>query len=86
MSVKFNGEESTLFPLVGGGPQGSWTGQASYIISSDDNADSVPEDDRYKFCDDLSILELIMLGDALTEYNFMDHVASDVGVDQQFLP
>lgn len=27
-----------------------------------------------------------MLGDALTEYNFMDHVASDVGVDQQFLP
>ena len=86
MSVKFNGQESSLFTLVGGGPQGSWSGQQSYIISSDDNADCVPEDDRYKFCDDLSILELIMLGDALTEYNFWEHVASDVGVDQRFLP
>ena len=71
---------------MAGGPQGSWSGQASYIIASDDNADCVPEDDQYKFCDDLSILELIMLGDVLTEYNFMEHVASDVGVDQLFLP
>ena len=68
-----------------GGPQGSWSGQQSYIISSDDNADCVPEDDQYKYCDDLSILELLLLGDALTEYNFMEHVASDVGVDQRFL-
>ena len=85
MSVKFNGQESSLFPLVGGGPQGSWTGQAAYIISSDDNADCVNEEDRFKFCDDLSILELILLADALTEYNFLEHVASDVGVDQRFL-
>ena len=34
MSVKFNGQESSLFTLVGGGPQGSWSGQQSYIISS----------------------------------------------------
>ena len=27
-----------------------------------------------------------MLGDILTEYNFFDHVASDVGVNQRFLP
>ena len=26
-----------------------------------------------------------MLGDILTEYNFLEHVASDVGVDQRFL-
>ena len=86
MTVKFNTEESSLFPLVGGGPQSSWSGQQSYIISSDDNADCVPEDDQYKYCDDLSILELLLLGDALTEYNFWEHVASDVGVDQKFLP
>jgi hypothetical protein len=86
MTVKFNTEVSSLFSLVGGGPQGSWSGQQSYIISSDDNADCVPEDDQYKYCDDLSILELLLLGDALTEYNFWEHVASDVGVDQKFLP
>ena len=85
MSVKFNGQESSLFRLVGGGPQGSWSGQASYIISSDDNADCVNEEDRFKYCDDLSMLELVMLANALTEYNFMEHVASDVGVDQRFL-
>ena len=71
---------------MGGGPQGSWTGQETYIAASNDNADCVEEDDRYKFCDDLSILELLMLGDMLTEYNFLEHVASDVGVDQRFLP
>ena len=86
MTVKFNSEESSLFPLVGGGLRGSWSGQQSYIISSDNNADCVPEDDQYKYCDDLSILELLLLGDALTEYNFWEHVASDVGVDQKFLP
>jgi hypothetical protein len=75
-----------LFPLVGGGPQGSWTGQAAYIVASDDNADCVPEDDQYKYSDDLSILELVMLADILTEYNFLDHVASDIGVDQLYLP
>ena len=86
MSVKFNDQESSLFPLVGGGPQGSWSGQASYIISSDDNADCVSEEDRFKYCDDLSILELVMLANALIEYNFLEHVASDVGMDQRYLP
>ena len=65
MSVKWNGQESSLFSLVRGGPQGSWTGQACYIVSSDDNAASVGEDDSYKYCDDLSILKLIMLANAL---------------------
>ena len=85
MTVKYNSAESSLFTLVGGGPQGSWTGQESFIVSSDDNASFVDQDDRFKYCNDLSILELIMLGDILTEYNFYQHVASDVGVDELFL-
>ena len=42
---------------------------------------------RFKFVDDLSALEklnLILLG--LTSYNFRKHVASDIGIDQKFLP
>ena len=46
MTVKWNGHEYSLFPLVGGGPQGSWTGQACYVVSSDDNDASVEEDNR----------------------------------------
>ena len=45
MTVKYNSAESSLFTLVGGGPQGSWTGQESFIVASDDNADFVNQDD-----------------------------------------
>ena len=85
MVVKYNTASSRWYDLVGGSPQGSWNGQNSYIVSSDDSADSVPQEDQYKYCDDLSILELIMIGHILTEYNFLEHVASDIGVDQKFL-
>ena len=30
-------------------------------------------------------LELVLLGDILTEYDFKQHVASDVGLNQKFL-
>ena len=86
MTCTWNGKESSLYLLVGGGPQGSWTGQECFIVASDDNAACVEEDDRYKYSDDLSILELILLADILTEYNFMEHVASDVGMDQLYIP
>jgi hypothetical protein len=75
-----------LYSLIGGGPQGSWTDQLCYITASDDNANFVNQDDRYKFSDDLNILELIMLGNILTEYDFKNHVASDIGMGEKFLP
>ena len=49
--------------------------------------DHVPEDMRFKFVDDLSILEkinLILIG--LSSYNFRNHVASDIGINQHYLP
>ena len=83
MSVKMNGEESSLHTLVAGGPQGSINGQ---ICASNDCADCVDPDDIFRYCDDLQILELITLSDILIEYDFRQHVASDVGVNQLFLP
>ena len=84
--MKFNQEESRLFKLIGGGPQGSWSGQQCFLTASNDNADFVNQEDRYKYCDDLTVLELVLLGNILTEYNFMNHVALDIGIDQRFLP
>ena len=85
MSVRFNNAESSIYNLIGGGPQGSQTGQQTYIVASDDNAYHVPQEDRFKFCDDVSMLDIVMLGDILAEYDFKQHVPSDVGVDQLYL-
>ena len=40
---------------------------------------------RFKFVDDLSILELVMLGGWLSTYNFKQHVANDIGIDEHFV-
>ena len=84
MTVKFNGEISEVLSLIGGGPQGTLLGQIMYIVLS--NADIVSPQDRYKYIDDLSILQLVLLSGLLTEYNCLEHVPSDVGIDQEFLP
>ena len=44
------------------------------------------QSDRYKYIDDLSILELVSLAGLLTDYNFNLHVASDIGIEQRYLP
>ena len=61
-------------------------GGLEYLVQSNDNADIVPPEDRFKYIDDLSILQLVCLFGLLSEYNFFQHVASDVGVDQEYLP
>ena len=47
MRVKFNGEISKLWSLIGGGPQGTLIGGIEYIAQSNDNADVVPPLDRF---------------------------------------
>ena len=40
---------------------------------------------RYKYVDDLSVLELVLLAGLLSEYNFKQNVASDIGNDEYFV-
>ena len=61
MRVKFNGALSNEYSLIGGGPQGTLLGQIEYLIQSNDSADCVDKEDRYKYIDDLTILEFILL-------------------------
>ena len=86
MQVKFDGEESEIMSLIGGRPQGTLLGQLMYLVQSNDNANVVEPEDRFKYIDDLSILQIVCLAGLLASYNFHFHVASDVGVDQLFLP
>ena len=85
MRVKFNGEVSDFLSLIGGGPQGTLLGQLAYLAQSNDNADIVLPEDRFKFIDDLSVLQLVCLSGLLTDYDFLQHVASDIGIDDQYL-
>ena len=86
MQVKFNGEVSDILTLIGGGPQGTLLGGLEYLVQSNDNADMVEPEDRFKFIDDLSLLQLVLLSGLLVEYNFYSHVASDIASDSKFLP
>ena len=86
MKVKMNGVESQQKSLIGGSPQGTILGQLMYVGASDDAASEIPEEDKLKYIDDLEILELVSISGVLIDYDFHQHVASDVGIDQQFLP
>ena len=87
MQVKWQGFLSTVRDLPGGGPQGSTTGLLEYKSQTNNNCDFVPPQKRYKWVDDLSLLEMVNLITAgLSSYNFKNHVASDIGVDQSYLP
>ena len=87
MTVKWNGSISVPRDLPGGVPQGSTFGGLSYKVNSNDNANHVQENMRFKFVDDLSTLEkLNLISVGLSSYNFKFHVASDIEIGNQFLP
>ena len=88
MKIKFNGKQAGPFDLVGGSPQGSFIGQLCYTTNSHDNTEAINiiDEDKYQYIDDLNLLELIFLADVLRQYDFFAHVASDIGIDQRFLP
>ena len=84
MRVKWHGHYSSLRDLNGGGPQGSSFGIWEYLSQSNDNADCIDEEKRFKFVDDLSFLEIIyLLSVGLSSYNVRLHVPSDVPTHNQ---
>ena len=60
MEVRFNGSSSSTHKLPGGGPQGTLVGLIEYFVQSNDNADCMEPDMRFKFVDDLTVLELVL--------------------------
>ena len=74
------------FKLIGGGPQGTLLGGIEYLVQGNDNLDSVQPEDRFKFIDDASLFQFICLAGLLVAYNCLEHIPSDVGVDQKYLP
>ena len=85
MQVRFNNCYSGVYMLPGGGAQGTLIGVISYLVQSNDNANCVDSSMRYKFVDDLTVLELLMLSGLVYEYDFKNHVANDIAIDELFI-
>ena len=86
MTVKFNGEESSLITLCGGFPAGSVIGQDCYLVASNEAAQEVDIYNRFRYIDDLEILELILLSGILQDYDVYSQVPSDIPLDYKYLP
>ena len=87
MSVKWHGCYSVPKDIHGGGPQGATLGLLEYLAQSNNSADCVDVNDRFKFIDDLSILEIVnLLTVGLTSYNLKQHIPSDIPPHNQYIP
>ena len=86
MVVKWNGVKSSSRPLHGGGPQGCTLGIIEYTSQSNDNADFVGDDEKFKFIDDLSLIEIInLIMQGLASFNCKLSVPADIATDNKFL-
>ena len=86
MKVKWHGVLSSERKLNGGVAQGSTFGIWQYLAGSNDNANCVPEKYRYKFVDDLSVLEKInLLIVGLASHNLKLSVPNDILVENQII-
>ena len=87
MAVKWNGHMSKPYPLPGGVAQGGQLGQIEYLSQCNKNVDFLTTDEKFKFIDDLSILDILNLVlKGISSYNFKQHVPSDIGSHGQYLP
>ena len=87
MSVKWHGCRSVPRHIKGGGPQGATLGILEYLSQSNDSADCVNVGDRFKFIDDLSVLEIVnLLTVGLSSFNIKQEVPSDIPTHNQYIP
>ena len=87
MTVKWRGAMSAVKRLKGGGPQGSTKGVLSYMSQSNNNSDCVPIHERFKYFDDLTVLEFVnLLNIGLSSQNVKLRVPSNLPSHNQFVP
>ena len=87
MRVKWHGVTSSVRDLNGGGPQGATFGIWEYLAQSNNSADCVDQNYRFKFVDDLTVLEKInLLIVGLSSFYSKASVPSDVAEHNQIIP
>ena len=86
MRVKHHGVTSKLRKQPGSGAQGASLGNHEFTSQTNDNANSVPKENRFKYVDDLTTLEIInLLSVGLSSCNFKQHIPSDIPAEGFFI-
>ena len=84
--VKWHGEMSSVRKLNGGGPQGATFGIWEYLAQNNNSADCVNPAYRFKFVDDLTVLEKInLLVIGLSSFNCKNSVPNDIPEHNQYI-
>ena len=86
MQVKLYGKLSRNRKLPGGGPQGDILGIIEYKSQSNDNTDFLDTESKFKYIDDLSVLEVLnMVLCGISSYNSKQQVPSDIGISNHYI-
>ena len=87
MSVTWHGCLTVPRRINGGGPQGATLGILEYLSQSNNSADCVNQEDRFKFVDDLTVLEMVnLLTIGISSFNIKSQVPSDIISSNQYIP
>ena len=87
MRIKWHNKFSRPRKMPGSGAIGSNIGNWEFDSQINHNADCVPEEDRYKFVDDLTVLEIInLINIGISSHNFRNQVPNDVPSHGQIIP
>ena len=87
MSVVWHGCQSVPRRINGGGPQGATLGILEYLSQSNDSTNCVSPEDRFKFEDDLTVLEMVnLLTIGISSFNVNSQVPSDIIDNNQYIP
>ena len=85
--VKWNSCSSQPRTVKGGGPQGGTAGIVEYISLTNGNLNFLEDDEKFKFVDDASFLEILnILAVGLTSFNAKLQVPTDIATDNLYLP
>ena len=87
MQVKWRGILSSPRDLPGGGAMGSTLGVWEFLSQTNNNADVVPEEDRFKYVDDLTVLKIInLINVGLASFNCKQQVPADIPSSNMYIP
>ena len=86
MSVKWHQTFSSSRNLSGGGPQGATLGLLEYLSQSNNNANHINPELRFKWMDDLTTLEVVnLLTIGISSFNIRQQVPNDIPVNNGFI-
>ena len=86
MRIKWHGTLSQPRKMPGSGAMGSSIGNQEFSSQTNHNSDCVPKENRFKFVDDLSVLEILnLISIGIEPFDIMKQVPNDLPIHGQFV-